>query len=207
MANPVLLKEPPRIQQFQAYPKYAEGLYACWAATAEMVIRWRSSEEFKRPQFENLTSGLDDDQRAAEYLSFVLDRFVEWGFEPQRRPVEPWTSSRMARALFECGPLICTGTYGGRGDTGDIPLTHAVVVFGINGNNCRYVDPWDGGVKHMDIGPLFQKMWISTSGVNARKANYRPLPGKMSYADPRFMYVDDGKPVRQTPNWPSPVSW
>ena len=199
--NKMLLKQPPRLSQREIYSNASEAIYGCWITVAEMIVKWKSgSTFFVRPKFAEFASNLEDNQGKAEYLNFQLDWYEAWGFKGQRKGgLMNWTTDDLAVALRDRGPLACCGNYGGAGGGGGGDgrpglggSAHDIVVFGVDGNKVRYIDPWDAGVKEMEVKRLSDRLWLDIGAVLARTTNYTNWMVS-STADPRVFEPDRGR--------------
>ena len=66
-----VLDTPPRLCQLHLY-KGTEGMFACWATAAEMVVKWKSPNSFfVRPGFEKML-GTSFDEKVA-YMDYVKE--------------------------------------------------------------------------------------------------------------------------------------
>ena len=176
--NNWVLDRPTPLCQLQLY-KGTEGMFACWATCAEMIVKWKSKYSFfARPSFEDYLDG-SDGQSQAEYLNFIFDWLSAWGFEVQIEGNHGvWSPQTLATLLKNKGPLLCIGSFGTSGWSQDVKtgdLAHAICVYGYTEKfgGVYYIDPMDADTKQMSLNLFRQKIWSGYHSVYARVPNYR----------------------------------
>jgi hypothetical protein len=103
-----VLDTPPRLCQFHLY-KGTEAIFACWATSAEMIVKWKNQNTFfARPKFESYLAP----KNKAEYLNYILEWNFAWGFEPQNQGAfGVWSPETLATLLKDKVPLLCIGNF------------------------------------------------------------------------------------------------
>ena len=158
-----ILYPPPGLYQRECY-KGEEGLFGCWATTAEMIVKHRSSAaKFVRPSFQKeLPSGPAGSdalfQSQVRYMDFVDAQLKGWGFRPLPGAMTyPWDLGTLASWLQTRGPLLFDGDFFQTPQGG--VLIHCVVVFGAQDDIVYYRDPGDDNrdVKRMSMTSLVAK--------------------------------------------------
>ncbi len=173
-----LLETPPRLCQLRLY-KSTEGMMACWATVAEMIVQWKNNHSyFARPTFEDvIPRGNDGIDAKINYLKFIEDWLSRWGFETQNEGwYGTWSPETLATLVKDKGPLLCIGDFG----AGQNPLAiggaaHAICVYGYTQQfgGVHYIDPWDADTKQMSLTQFRDKLWQSKYSVYSRRPNHR----------------------------------
>ncbi len=179
MINNWMLETPPRLDQHNLY-SFPESQWACWAACAEMIIKWKSrSSYFARPRFDppslaKTDAGMDDRIR---YFLYQERFFDSWGFEAQAQASHGALSFNLVATLLkEKGPLLCYGKYLASADALEVGgLAHAIVVYGCSNQfgGIHYIDPWDSMTKKISLNSFATKLSPNAGAILARKPNYR----------------------------------
>jgi Papain-like cysteine protease AvrRpt2 len=156
-----ILFPPPGLYQRECY-RGEEGLFACWATAAEMIVKHRdSAAKFVRPKFEPIIpSGVQGSDALAmsqiRYMDYVDAKLESWGFRrlPGGMLGDPWDTTRLASELNARGPLLFDGDFFSVPGSG--ALIHCVAVFGGQDDIVYYRDPGDDNkdVKTMSIRQL-----------------------------------------------------
>lgn len=158
-ANNCILETPPRFCQKIIYQS-EEAEMACWAASAEMIAKWkRSNAFFIRPVFADKLPQSASDLRVRSiiastksnqqpltndqadniafltkvaYMDFIRDWLQAWGFRFHNSPPQfSWTSQQIVELLQTKGPLLCSGTFFPGGSRFQIGgRVHAIAVYG-----------------------------------------------------------------------------
>lgn len=166
----LMLEAPPALCQLQLY-KGTEGMFACWATVAEMIVKWKNSHAFfVRPKFESYLAN-NDGQSRAEYLNFILDWFDSFGFVKQNNGgFGAWTADELASHLYWRGPLLASGKFA---EGLEADQMHDIAVYGIKHGMIHYIDPMDATKKTVPVSSFKQKLWSSYNAVLARVTHFR----------------------------------
>jgi hypothetical protein len=166
-----ILFPPPGLFQRELYLQ-EEGLFACWATAAEMIVKHRSpTAKFVRPRFRDLLpsgpEGSDElFQSQVKYMDFVDQTRERMGFQLlPGRMLYPWDLTTLASWLHSRGPLMFDGHFFRVASSG--ASIHCVVVFGAQDGIVYYRDPGDDN-------KLVQKMSMDQLVAKAHPKNKTP---------------------------------